>query len=123
MALSGGVLCTLLGAPNLWGYIRVLFPSGTGTKIPRALSPSVVSATVPDPYLPEPQTQLTGMVDLLGRCPELCLLNIVALLSRPTRALSLSGSVIRNGGTVPGGEYKLSKTPKFLQNLVSLSHF
>ena len=53
------------------GYTRFLPPSRVGTKILGLLSPSVVSATVPNPYLLESQTCLTQMVALLGRCLEL----------------------------------------------------
>lgn len=49
----------------------VLCLSRAGTKILGAFSFSVVSATVSDPYFLESQTQLTQMVILFGRCPEL----------------------------------------------------
>lgn len=48
-----------------------LTPFRAGTKSLRVLSPSVVSATVLNPYLLESQTHLTQMVALLERYLEL----------------------------------------------------
>ena len=62
---------SLRGAAVLWGYIESLPPSRVGTEILRVLSPSVVSATVPNPHLAESQIHRTQMAALLGRCPEL----------------------------------------------------
>lgn len=46
---AGGVLCILLGAITLWRYVGFLSPFRPGTKILRALFPSVVSVIVPKP--------------------------------------------------------------------------
>lgn len=53
-----------------WTY-RVSNPLQNGDQNPRGTLFSCISATVPNPYLPESQTHLTQMVALLGRCPEL----------------------------------------------------
>lgn len=74
------MLCTQLGAVALWGCIGVLPPSRA--KILGVLSPSVVSATVPGPCLPESQTHLTQMVALLGGAQTFNLLHLVFLPSQ-----------------------------------------
>lgn len=100
------------------GHTRFLPPSAAGAKVLGVLFLSVVSVTVPNPYLLESQTRLTEMVALLGKCPELSSASLVVLILKggllliPSSmcALSLSGS-IRDGGTGPGAELKSSKIP------------
>lgn len=84
---------SLSGAPALWGCIRFLTPSRAGTKTLGALSPSVVSAMVP-----ESQTHLTQMVALLWELSKalICFISIFtfskgkAYCSEPQSHLSSS---------------------------------
>lgn len=65
------MLSILLGAVSLWRYVGFLSPSRLGTKILRALSPSLESVIVPKPYLLESQMPLTQTIALFDRCLEL----------------------------------------------------
>lgn len=59
----------------LSGGIRFLPSSRTETKILGVLSPSVVSATLPNPYLPESHMPLIQMVACLGDAQSFHLLH------------------------------------------------
>lgn len=74
--------------------------------------PFIIFATMPNPYLLEPQTHLTQIVVLLGKCPELQLASLVFLPTKrclasltpsPRCALSSLDS-IRDWHTISGEE-------------------
>lgn len=91
------------------GTYQVFPPSKTGTKIIEVLCPSVVTDTVPNPYLLESQAHQFKWYPCLGDARSFNFLHqyfkgqLVAPIPTPTCALS-SPSAIRDGGTVTRGE-------------------
>lgn len=97
------------------GVYPISAPFRAGTKILGVLSP-VVSATLRNPYLLESQIQLTQMVTLLGRRQSFnrlhkyfCLLKDTSCSDPQSHTCPFFTSSIKDGGTVPGGDYKSSK--------------